>query len=94
MKESEFWYVDQNMDIDEYYDCVPDSDSVCYECGCPDVEEKRISWHKVNGGEIMSDGEYESDYWCPYCEDHLSIIEMKEWKKENEEKFFIKKGEK
>lgn len=92
-KKPEFWYIDQNMDIDEYYDYTPDDDSVCDECGCPDVEEKIVKWHKVNGGEYISDSENDPDYWCPYCENFGAIIiRMKEWKEEHEEKFF-EKGE-
>lgn len=93
-KKPEFWYVDQNMDIDEYYDHVHYDDKVCQGCGCPDIEEKIEKWYKVNGGKFVSDGEFDPYYWCPYCEiNNVLIIEFNEWKKEHEEKFFIKKGE-
>ena len=90
----EFWYVDQNMDIDEYYDHVDYDDKVCEDCGCPDIEEKREKWYRVNGGEFISDGESDPYYWCSYCEiNNIFIIEFNEWKKHYEEKFFVEKGE-
>jgi hypothetical protein len=94
----QFWYVDQNMDIDNYIDHA-DGDKVCEECGCADIEERLMKWYKVNGGECTGDGEadgilHDPYYWCPYCKDTgISVIDFSEWKENNVETFFTKKGE-
>lgn len=87
---NKFWYIDQNMSIDEYYDDVDDHNSVCDECGCPDVEEKRSMWYKINSGDYVEEGEGDGSNWCPYCNTDCQVGDFKEWKKENEEQFFVK----
>ena len=86
-----YWYQDMVISWDDFTDHCSGDDSVCDNCGCPNVEEQITRWYQVNSGDYCSDGENDPYYYCPYCEcSDIHLEDFGNWIEEHESKFFTK----